>query len=236
MAKSPSSVESVKPVWKNPGQWLESLLDGLKRLLHPKALKELVYCSVKRLLDIFGSLVLLAFAVPVMLVISLAVRLSSPGPAIYCQKRLTDGRRTFTIFKFRTMGSNAESGSGAVWAESEDPRVTRIGRMLRVTRLDELPQLFNVLIGDMSLVGPRPERPELARKLAKELPGFNRRMEVKAGLTGLAQIGSGYAASVDSYKTKLAWDLLYIQNRSLLLDLKILFQTVRVVLTGIGAR
>lgn len=194
------------------------------------------YSMSKRFLDIFVSLSLLCLLLPLMILISLLIRLSSPGPAIYCQKRLTDRAKTFTMFKFRTMGSDAELHSGAVWAGENDPRVTRIGRFLRRTRLDELPQLLNVVIGDMSLVGPRPERPELAKTLKQELPSFHRRTKVRAGLTGLAQTASGYASCVEGYKEKLAWDLLYIKRRSLLLDLTILVRTVWVVISGQGAR
>ena len=134
------------------------------------------------------------------------------------------------------MASDAESTTGAVWAASEDPRVTRLGKFMRKTRLDELPQLLNVLVGDMSLVGPRPERPVFAKALTEKFPSFIRRTDVKAGLTGLAQVASGYASSVDSYREKLAWDLLYIHHRSFWLDIQILFRTVFVVLRGTGAR
>ena len=206
------------------------------RTLSFQNLRNLTYLSLKRVLDILVSLAMLTLLGPLMLIISVGIRLCSPGAAIYCQKRLTDGGKMFTMFKFRTMSTDAESVSGAVWADMNDPRVTSIGKLLRKTRLDELPQLLNVLIGDMSLVGPRPERPELARKLVKELPSFKRRLDVKAGLTGLAQIGPGYAADVISYREKLAWDIVYIQNRSLWLDLKIIVRTVYVVLTGFGAR
>lgn len=199
-------------------------------------LSTLVYDTWKRLFDILGSLALLTLAVPVMMFLSFIVRLSSPGPAIYCQRRLTAGRRIFTIFKFRTMRSDAETTSGAVWASKDDPRVTKIGKFMRKTRLDELPQLMNVLIGDMSLIGPRPERPEIAISLQKEFPNFMKRCEVPAGLTGLAQVSSGYADSVDSYKDKLKHDLEYVEQRSLLLDFKIILKTVLVVLTGDGAR
>ncbi|MCB0322787.1 MAG: sugar transferase [Bdellovibrionales bacterium] len=194
------------------------------------------YLMLKRFLDILVSLALLALLLPLMVLISVVIRLSSPGPAIYCQKRLTDNGKIFTIFKFRTMSTDAETESGAVWADAADPRVTTIGRLLRHTRLDELPQLLNVLVGDMSLVGPRPERPELARELVRLLPDFERRTQVKAGLTGLAQIARGYASSLDDHREKLALDLAYIRGRSLWLDLQILVRTVLIVVTGRGAR
>jgi lipopolysaccharide/colanic/teichoic acid biosynthesis glycosyltransferase len=166
---------------------------------------------------------------------ALAVRLSSRGPVIYKQRRLTDGSRIFVMYKFRTMLENAERATGAVWAESSDPRVTPVGKFLRKTHLDELPQLLNVLRGDMSLIGPRPERPELLEKLQEELPSFRRRMEVKAGITGLAQTTNGYASCIETYRKKLAFDILYVKNRCFWLDLRIAFRTIYVLLTGSGA-
>ena len=194
------------------------------------------YDHGKRIIDITGSAFLLLTTAPVMLCVAAAVYVDSGRPVVYLQKRLTQGGRVFTIFKFRTMRKDAEAKSGAVWAQLKDPRITKIGHFLRITRLDELPQLFNVLLGDMSLIGPRPERPELAKELAKQFPSFNRRLEVKAGITGLAQVSSGYASSVDSYRRKLALDLLYIKKRCFLLDIQIALKTVIVILTGSGAR
>lgn len=192
--------------------------------------------TCKRLIDILGSLVLLLILSPLMLVIALLVKLSSPGPVIYKQERLTCGGRIFTMYKFRSMSTNAESKSGAVWAEKNDPRVTPIGRFLRKTRIDELPQLVNVLIGDMSIIGPRPERPEIARNLIEDFPFFKRRLAVKGGITGLAQVSSEYAASVESYRSKLSLDRLYVARRSLWLDLYIAIKTFLVIFTGRGAR
>lgn len=196
----------------------------------------LLYTESKRFFDIVISLVLLFFAVPVMLLLSLIIRISSRGPAIYCQKRLTTHGRIFTIFKFRTMVTNAESKSGAVWAKKSDPRITGFGKFMRKTRLDELPQLINVLMGDMSLIGPRPERPEFATTLQQQFSSFKKRYEVPAGLTGLAQVSADYADSIDSYKTKLAYDLIYIKNRSLLMDFQIAMRTIVVIITGRGAQ
>lgn len=194
------------------------------------------YDPGKRVIDLAGSIALLSAAAPVMLGVAVAVYISSGWPVVYSQKRLTQGGRVFTIFKFRTMRKDAESKSGAVWAQVNDPRVTKIGHFLRITRLDELPQLFNVLLGDMSLIGPRPERPEIAEELAKQLPSFNRRLEVKAGITGLAQVSRGYVSNLESYRHKLALDLLYIKKRCLLLDIQIALKTIIVVITGSGAR
>jgi lipopolysaccharide/colanic/teichoic acid biosynthesis glycosyltransferase len=194
------------------------------------------YDSIKRALDIVGASVLLLVLAPVIAAIALLVRLDSRGPVIFSQKRLTEGGKVFTMFKFRTMRTDAESATGAIWASKADPRVTSIGKYLRLFRFDELPQLVNVLRGEMSLIGPRPERPEIAVDLSKELRSFNRRLAVKAGITGLAQTTTGYASSVESYRKKLAWDILYVQRRSLLLDLRIAVKTIFVVFTGSGAR
>jgi lipopolysaccharide/colanic/teichoic acid biosynthesis glycosyltransferase len=187
-------------------------------------------------IDILISLTLFAALLPLMILVGLAIRLTSRGPALYKQKRLTLGGRYFVIYKFRTMTSDAEKRSGIKMAERGDARVTFLGKLLRRTRIDELPQLLNVVIGDMSLIGPRPERPEIADQLRRELPQIHKRIHVKAGLTGLAQINLGYVSNSESYKEKLKWDLYYIDNYSLLLDLKIALKTIAVILTGFGAR
>ena len=194
------------------------------------------YGVVKRIVDFIGAAVLLVLFAPLMLVVALLVRLTSRGPVIFRQVRLTDGNREFTILKFRTMTVDAEQKSGAVWAAKNDSRITPVGRFLRTTRLDELPQLINVLRGDMSLIGPRPERPELAGLLQKELPSFYKRHKVRAGITGLAQVEHGYAGCTESYRRKLALDILYVKRRCLLLDLRIALRTVFVVFTGSGSR
>lgn len=187
-------------------------------------------------MDVVGALLLLAVFSPLMLIIATAVKLTSRGPVIFVQRRLTCGGQVFSMYKFRTMHVNAERHTGPVWASKDDPRVTRMGRFLRRYRLDELPQLWNVVRGDMSLIGPRPERPELALRLERELPGFSRRLEVKGGITGLAQVSAGYAGCGESYQRKLALDIEYVNNRSLALDLRIAARTVVVMLTGFGAR
>ncbi len=197
---------------------------------------KVAYDFFKRSFDLAGAFSLLIVVSPIMFITAIVVWLSSRGPIIFRQERLTKGGSIFTLLKFRTMVDGAERGTGAVWAANDDPRVTRLGRFLRRTRIDELPQLFNVIAGDMSLIGPRPERPEFAARLAKEFPSFNRRLEVKAGITGLAQVGTGYAACMRSYRKKLALDLIYIQNRCVMLDLRIALKTVLVIITGSGAR
>jgi len=185
--------------------------------------------AVKRITDIFLSIAAIIILSPVMLAAAAAVKFSSPGPVIFRQRRLTAGGKVFTMYKFRTMRADAEDKTGAVFASVADSRATRIGSFLRHYHIDELPQLFNVLAGDMSIVGPRPERPELASELSRSLPRFEERMDVKAGITGLAQTSTGYAASVKAYRRKLRCDLIYVRQRSLGLDLYIMWRTVGLI-------
>jgi len=190
--------------------------------------------SAKRVVDIVASLALLAVLWPVMLLTALIVRLDSPGSALFSQERVgRDGRR-FTLYKFRSMRADAEKNTGPVWAQKGDPRITRSGQFMRKTRLDELPQLFNVLMGDMSLVGPRPERQVFVDELARQIPYFNQRHIVKPGLTGWAQINYPYGNTVEDALQKLQYDLFYIKNQSLLFDLSILFQTIKTVVLRRG--
>lgn len=191
---------------------------------------------IKRFFDIAISLALLSVLLPLMVVVAILIRLSSKGPVIYKQRRLTIGGKYFIIYKFRTMSTNAEKSTGAKMADVGDARVTKLGKFLRKSRIDELPQLLNIVIGDMSLIGPRPERAEIAWELSQHLPNIHHRINVKAGLTGLAQVKLGYVSTPETYKDKLNWDIYYIENYSLWLDLKIVFYTIRVILTGFGAR
>ena len=191
--------------------------------------------ALKRVLDIAVSLLILAIFAPVLLLAVLAVWLNDRGTVLYRQERVTLGGRRFQIQKLRTMRMDAEAG-GAVWAAAADNRITRVGVFLRRSRLDELPQLFNVLMGDMSLVGPRPERPEFIAELIKQLPLYQERHAVKAGLTGWAQINYPYGASLDDARSKLSYDLYYVKNFSILFDLLIIMQTLRVVIWPSGAR
>jgi exopolysaccharide biosynthesis polyprenyl glycosylphosphotransferase len=190
----------------------------------------------KRLLDIVTAVVGLLVTAPVWPVIAVSVHRSGPGGVFFRQMRLGEGGRIFEIVKFRTMVDGAEAGGGAVWALEDDPRVTNVGRFLRRTRLDEIPQLWNVLRGDMSIVGPRPERPEFLNVLNAEVPYWTRRHFVKPGITGWAQVRHGYADDVDGTAAKLAYDLYYLKHRSLVLDLAILLMTARILVTGNGAR
>ena len=189
----------------------------------------------KRLLDIVAALAGLILALPFMALVAVAVRLDSPGPALFSQERVGRARKTFRVYKFRSMKTDAEK-DGPVWAKEEDPRVTRVGRFIRKTRLDELPQLWNVLVGDMSLVGPRPERELFVRQLLEVSPYYGQRLVVRPGLTGWAQIKAPYASSFEESIEKLKYDLYYIKNMSLFLDVSILLSTARIVLLGRGAR
>jgi len=193
--------------------------------------------ALKRALDVAASLAVLTLTLPFLLAAMLAVRLEDGGPALYRQARVTQGGRVFHILKLRTMRVDAER-AGAQWAAERDPRITRIGLFLRRTRLDELPQLFNILRGDMSFVGPRPERPEFTADLAAKLPLYDERHLVKAGLTGWAQINYPYGASLDDARSKLSYDLYYVKNFSLFFDIVIILQTLRAVLfpASAGAR
>jgi len=190
----------------------------------------------KRAFDLSFAVVGLILAAPLIPAIALLVRLSSRGPALFRQVRLGEGGRRFEIYKFRTMVADAEHGAVAVWASADDPRITRVGRVLRRTRLDELPQLWNVLRGDMSIVGPRPERPEFLEQLAEDVPFWARRHLVKPGITGWAQLRCGYTSDSRGAAEKLSYDLYYLKHRSLLLDLAITAKTAAVVATGSGAR
>jgi exopolysaccharide biosynthesis polyprenyl glycosylphosphotransferase len=189
----------------------------------------LPYLLFKRLLDIGLALVGLALLAVLLPFIALAIRLESPGPILYRQTRLGQGGRPFTLYKFRSMVADAEADGQARWATSDDNRVTKVGLWLRRSRLDEAPQLWNVLRGEMSLVGPRPERPEFIEELQHQIPFYRARLIVPPGLTGWAQVNYGYASTVADAALKLQWDLYYIRHRSAWLDLLILWRTIRVI-------
>lgn len=189
---------------------------------------------VKRLIDIIVSLMVLVLFSPIWLLIAIAIKLDSKGPVIYQQKRLGKNGKAFKVKKFRSMVQGAERETGPVWATPDDPRVTTVGKILRKTRLDEIPQFINVLKGEMSLVGPRPERPEMAAEIEKELPLHPRRLRVRPGITGWAQVKHKYDTTLEDVEKKLEYDLFYIENMSLRLDLKIILNTFWVVLSGKG--
>lgn len=188
----------------------------------------------KRSTDIVLALIGIALTWPVMLLVAAAVRLSSPGNAVFAQERVGREGKPFTLYKFRSMRTDAESATGPVWAQANDPRITPLGRFMRRTRLDELPQLFNVLAGDMTLVGPRPERPMFVENLERQIPYYGLRHIVKPGLTGWAQINYPYGNTVEDAQQKLQYDLFYIKNQSLLFDLSIVITTVKIVVLRKG--
>lgn len=190
---------------------------------------------LKRALDVVASLFVLVLLGPVLLIAMALIRAQDGGPALYRQDRVTQGGRVFSVLKLRTMRVDAEKG-GAAWAKVGDKRVTRLGLFLRKVRLDEVPQLVNVLRGEMSFVGPRPERPEFVDMLAGHLPLYRERHAAKAGLTGWAQVNYPYGASIDDARSKLSYDLYYVKNFSVLFDVLIILQTIRVVLFPGGAR
>ncbi|MFO1320397.1 MAG: TIGR03013 family XrtA/PEP-CTERM system glycosyltransferase [Burkholderiales bacterium] len=191
---------------------------------------------VKRAFDLIASVVLLAIAGPIMLLAGLAIYAESGRPIIFRQERVGLGGRAFMLLKFRSMRTDAEKDGVPKWASTGDPRVTRVGRFIRRTRIDELPQIFNVLTGEMSFVGPRPERPFFVSQLTEQVPYYGARHTVKPGLTGWAQVRYSYGASVEDAVRKLQYDLYYVKNHSVFLDLVILVSTIKVVLMGEGAR
>jgi sugar transferase (PEP-CTERM system associated) len=191
---------------------------------------------VRRVLNFSVALVGLIISLPLLPFILLAVKLDSPGPALYRQKRVGKRNTQFYCYKFRTMRQDAEADTGATWAADDDPRITRVGKFLRASRLDEIPQLWCVLKGDMHFVGPRPERPEFVEWLSKEIPYYGVRHVVRPGITGWAQVQYKYGNTLEDAREKLQYDLFYIKNASLGLDLLILFQTIKIVLLGRGAK
>jgi len=204
--------------------------------------------KASRVLNVAIAAIALVIALPGLILLAIAVKLTSRGPILYAQtrvgldrrwrstlalheRRLEDlGGQVFTIYKFRTMRMDAERGSGAVWAQENDPRVTRLGKYMRKLRLDEVPQFWNVLLGDMNIVGPRPERPSIVSRLREDIPGYQCRHRVKPGITGLAQINQNYDACIDDVRSKVDWDLRYISEQGIWIDLKILLRTMPSVL------
>jgi exopolysaccharide biosynthesis polyprenyl glycosylphosphotransferase len=191
--------------------------------------------QVKRIMDIVVSLAVLIIGAPLWLLVALVIKITSAGPAIYSQERVGQYGRKFIMYKFRSMYNDAEKKSGPQWAKEKDPRITPVGRFIRKTRLDEIPQFINVMKGDMSLVGPRPEREFFIEQLRTEIPWYMRRLKMKPGVTGWAQIKHKYDSTIEDVKQKVLYDLYYFENMSLRLDLKIILRTFLVVVTGKGA-
>lgn len=195
-----------------------------------------LFSFCKRAIDIFLSVIGLLLTLPFFPLIAVSIKLDSKGPIFFKQLRVGNREKHFMLYKFRSMRQDAEQSSGAVWAEKNDPRVTRLGKFLRNTRIDEIPQLINVLKGDMSFVGPRPERPEFVEKLKQIIPYYSKRHFIHPGVTGWAQVRYPYGASVEDAVEKLRYDLYYIKNISPFLDTLIFFETIKVVLFGRGVR
>lgn len=189
----------------------------------------------KRYMDIALSTLGILVSWPILFFAAILIKLNSRGPVFYKQERVGEGGRIFRIYKLRTMRSDAERETGAVWAKKDDPRITSVGRVLRKAHIDEIPQLFNVAKGEMSIIGPRPERPELVRDLKNLIYDYEKRFQAKPGITGLAQIWHKYDETIEDVKKKIKYDLLYIKKKCLSADLKILAQTFVVVFTGRGA-
>jgi exopolysaccharide biosynthesis polyprenyl glycosylphosphotransferase len=209
-------------------EWL-SFADDFD-LLESRVLRRL-----KRLSDLFLAALAITVASPLMILTAIAVKLDSPGPALFTQTRVGWKGRPFRLLKFRSMRQNAEA-NGAQWAQLNDPRVTRLGKWIRKLRIDELPQLFNVLAGQMSFVGPRPERPEFVKQLERDIPFYQCRHYLPPGITGWAQVRYPYGASVEDARRKLQYDLYYIRNASPIVDVRILLRTIRTLLFLQGSR
>jgi sugar transferase (PEP-CTERM system associated) len=192
--------------------------------------------TIKRAFDVALSLLGLILSAPLTALAAISIKLDSPGPVLFRQERVGKDGKVFILNKFRSMRTNAEAMTGPVWASADDPRVTRVGRILRKTRLDEIPQMFNVLMGHMSFIGPRPERPVFVNQLKEQIPFYGVRLAAKPGITGWAQVKYRYGSTVADAMEKLQYDLYYIKNMSVFLDLLVLLSSIQVVLFGRGAR
>ena len=195
--------------------------------------KQAAYLVVKRVADFVAALLLSIVSIPLILLFGAFIKLETPGPMFYRQERVGLMGQRIYVTKLRSMYTGAESKSGAVWAQKNDSRITKVGKFIRQTRIDELPQIWNVLMGNMSLIGPRPERPELTERFSKEVPGFEKRLLVLPGLSGWAQVRGGYESTPAE---KLVDDIYYIEHMSLRLDIMIVLRTIQTVITGSGAR
>jgi sugar transferase (PEP-CTERM system associated) len=214
-------VEQIKPAWLIFSKGFEKSF--ARRLF-------------KRVVDLAMSIIMTVILSPFLAVVATLIKLESRGPVIFTQDRMGANRENYMVYKFRSMVTDAEKKTGPVWAGDDDPRITRVGRVIRKLRIDELPQIWNVLKGDMSFVGPRPEREFFVKQLEEIIPFYAERFYAKPGITGWAQVSYGYGASVEDAIEKLNYDLFYIKNMSIFMDLVIIFKTVKIVLFGKGAR
>ncbi len=214
-------VERIKPSWLIYSQ-------GFRKSL-PRRI-------FKRIIDLAMSIIMTVILAPFLAAVAILIRLESKGPVIFAQDRMGADRKNYMVYKFRSMVADAEKKTGPVWAGDDDPRITRIGRVIRKLRIDELPQIWNVLKGDMSFVGPRPERAFFVKQLEEVIPFYGERFYAKPGITGWAQVSYGYGASVEDAVEKLNYDLFYIKNMSIFMDLMIVLRTVKTVIFGKGAR
>ena len=210
-----------------PPEWI-ALSEGFRR--------DRIVLAAKRVIDVIVAFLGLLLAMPLALMTALAIKLESSGPIFYRQERVGQNEKHFTLFKFRSMTQDAEAKGGPVWAAENDPRVTRVGAIIRKLRIDEIPQMINVLKGEMSFVGPRPERPFFVERLKQIIPYYDLRHSVKPGITGWAQISYRYGDSEQDAVEKLQYDLYYIKHMSPIFDLQIIFESFKVILFGSGAR
>lgn len=229
-AQASADSHRVAPEPGTIGLILLTIWGGLARFTRRR------FQEFKRAFDIVASAASLAITAPVIAFLAVIIKIVSPGHAILRQERVGLGGKTFDMYKLRTMKIDAEKDTGPVWAKENDPRLITFGKIMRKTHVDELPQLFNVLIGDMSIVGPRPERPELVKGLRKAIRDYDKRLLVKPGITGLAQVRHTYDETIRDVKKKIKYDLLYIREMCLMVDLRILLRTIFVVALGRGAR
>lgn len=230
-------VFSEAKFWEEEAKWIDIDSRDLSWFLGSDGFRSSWYTGLgARILDLVIATALLLLTLPVMLIVSLLIKLDSRGPVFYRQERVGRGGKVFMLNKFRSMSCDAEVEGRPCWAQIGDPRITRVGRFIRYARIDELPQLLNVLRGEMSMVGPRPERPYFVEQFSEAIPFYTARHHVKPGITGWAQVNCPYGASVEDTREKLRYDLYYVKYRSFHLYFRILLRTVRVVLRGEGAR
>ena len=213
-----------------------AVIDDIRIQTQPRLSLNRGQCIAKRITDLVVAIFLLVLTAPLMLLVAIAIRYDSPGAILYKQERVGYRGRRFQVLKFRSMVTNAEKGGIAIWATEQDPRVTRVGRFIRLMRIDELPQLINVIRGEMSMVGPRPERPVFVKQINQVIASYDARHNFKPGITGWAQVNYPYGSSIEDAKNKLKYDLNYIANWNLFFDLRILGMTIGVVMRCKGAR